>query len=105
MDEATVKTLSVTPTVFVVSVSGEVQLETDALLAAALAALAGVAVIVDLLEARNVGAETQDVIVDSSTCSKLTVVAQPHLLHAFELLGETDVGLETSLSRAVAAAA
>jgi hypothetical protein len=94
------RTFEVGPALFVVTVSGDADGGAAAALAGELWRRHTGSVIVDLLQAHNVGPEIHDAL--GYARARITVVAQPHVLHALELSGR-DVRLASSLSTAVAA--
>ena len=91
------------PSTLVVTLAGELDRWTAELLATALGDAGSRTVIVDLLAARDVGRDVQDAIFTAARGSRLIVVADPQLLHVFQLRQTSMLGFERSLAAAVAA--
>src|SRR5690348_8958916 len=103
-DTATIRVFEVGTESLVVTLSGSVEASWADRLRAKLDLAHRRRVIVDLLDATYVDRDVQAVLIHAAERSPLTVVAQPRLLHVFELTRiSRALRLDRSLSDAVAA--
>jgi hypothetical protein len=105
-ESATIRVLDVGSSSRVITLSGELDASWALRLAGEVESSGGLPVIVDLLNATDVDADVQTFLIGAAEKTPVTVVAEPRLLHVFELRRRSSaLRLAPSLSEAVGASA